>query len=108
WSGVSRPKTRHHRAAHAARPPWRTAGRAGTVFAATSRRFPPACRPVLPAEWSPMARTCPEFRHTLRHPDRRSFVKAGILGSLGLPLADLFRAEARASTAGRPTSAIIL
>ena len=55
-----------------------------------------------------MPRTCPEFRRTLQHPDRRSFVKAGILGSMGLTLADLFRAQARASTSTRQTSVIIL
>lgn len=57
-----------------------------------------------------LPRTCPEFRRTLRHPDRRSFVKAGLLGATGLSLADLFRAEARAnpSGSGRQTSVIIL
>ena len=54
-----------------------------------------------------LPRPCHEFHRTLQHPDRRSFVKAGILGSMGLTLADLFRSEARAS-AGRPTSVIIL
>jgi hypothetical protein len=38
---------------------------------------------------------CDEFRRTLR-PDRRSFVKAGILGACGLSLPQLLRAEARA------------
>jgi Protein of unknown function (DUF1501) len=53
--------------------------------------------------------TCPEFRRTLQHPDRRSFVKAGILGATGLGLAELFRAEALASpSSGRRTSIIIL
>ena len=56
---------------------------------------------------------CPDFRQQLQHPDRRSFVKGGILGSAGLSLADLFRAEATASPgttgkAARPTSVIIL
>src|SRR4051794_21564004 len=56
-----------------------------------------------------LPRTCPEFRRTLRHPDRRSFVKAGILGAAGLTLADLFRSDARANPASlRPTSVIIL
>jgi hypothetical protein len=41
---------------------------------------------------------CADFRRTLR-PDRRAFVKAGVLGSTGLALADLLRAEARAGTA---------
>jgi hypothetical protein len=57
----------------------------------------------------PFERTCPEFRHSIRHPDRRSFVKAGLLGSAGLSLADLFRAEARATeSTRRQTSVIIL
>src|SRR5262245_24552742 len=56
-----------------------------------------------------LTRTCPEFRRTMRHPDRRSFVKAGVLGSMGLSLADLFRAEAHATSGtARPTSVIIL
>ena len=55
-----------------------------------------------------LTRTCPDFRRSLRHPDRRSFVKAGVLGSMGLTLADLFRADARASTSTRQTSVIIL
>jgi hypothetical protein len=56
-----------------------------------------------------LTRTCPEFRRTLQHPDRRSFVKAGVLGSFGLTLADLFRAEAHGSTStGRQPSVIIL
>ncbi len=55
---------------------------------------------------------CPDFRRTLQHVDRRSFVKAGVLGSMGLTLADLLRIEAKAvpapKSAGRPTSVIIL
>jgi Protein of unknown function (DUF1501) len=54
-----------------------------------------------------LTRTCLDFRRTLRHPDRRSFVKAGMLGATGLGLADLLRAEARASSS-RQTSVIIL
>jgi hypothetical protein len=54
-------------------------------------------------------RTCTDFRRTLQHPDRRSFVKAGVLGASGLSLADLLRAEARAnSPTKRQTSVIIL
>jgi hypothetical protein len=40
---------------------------------------------------------CVDFRRQLR-PDRRSFLKAGILGSAGLSLADLLRFEARADS----------
>ena len=58
------------------------------------------------------ARTgCPEFRSTLQNPDRRSFVKAGMLGSMGLTLSDLLRCDAKASsdlTSGKKTSVIIL
>ena len=58
----------------------------------------------------PPRRTCSEFRRTLEHPDRRSFVKAGMLAPLGLSLADLFRNEALASSSSsrRQTSVIIL
>jgi hypothetical protein len=45
-------------------------------------------------------RTCPDFRRSLA-PDRRSFLKAGLLSSTGLALADLLRSEAHASTAAR-------
>jgi hypothetical protein len=52
---------------------------------------------------------CADFRRQLSL-DRRSFVKAGVLGSAGLSLAGLLRHEARASapTGGRKPSAIIL
>lgn len=49
---------------------------------------------------------CQDFRHTLR-PSRRSFLKAGILGTAGLSLPQLLRAESK--TGGeRPNSVIIL
>src|SRR6187431_1610172 len=55
---------------------------------------------------------CPEFRRHLRELDRRSFLKAGLLGTMGLSLPDLLRAEARETRQGRPprrlTSVIIL
>ncbi len=51
---------------------------------------------------------CSDFHGTLAHPDRRSFVKAGILGASGLSLSEVFRSEAKASTSSRPTSVIIL
>ncbi|HEX5269480.1 MAG TPA: DUF1501 domain-containing protein [Gemmataceae bacterium] len=53
---------------------------------------------------------CADFRRTLR-PDRRAFVKAGVLGTAGLALSDLLRAEARAvptTSAKRQPSVIIL
>jgi hypothetical protein len=56
-------------------------------------------------------RTCPEFRRSLAL-DRRSFLRTGILGSAGIALPDLLRAEARslASTTkrGREPAVIIL
>ncbi|MBA4068016.1 MAG: DUF1501 domain-containing protein [Isosphaera sp.] len=58
------------------------------------------------------ARTCPDFRHTLARPDRRSFVKAGVLGAAGLCLADLLKAESPVAHApgspGKVNSVIIL
>ncbi len=51
---------------------------------------------------------CEEFRQTLRL-DRRGFVKAGILGTAGLALSDLLRAEARGNVGRtRQPSVIIL
>lgn len=52
---------------------------------------------------------CEDFRRNLR-PDRRSFLRAGLLGTAGIGLADLLRAESRAGTptASRPPSVIIL
>jgi hypothetical protein len=48
------------------------------------------------------------LRRSLR-PDRRSFLKAGVLGATGLGLAELLRSEARAESApGRKPSVIIL
>jgi len=40
------------------------------------------------------ARTCADFRRNLAMPDRRSFVKAGILGAAGLSLSELLKAQA--------------
>jgi hypothetical protein len=45
-------------------------------------------------------RTCLDFRRSLAL-DRRSFLKAGLLGSTGLALADLLRAEAHAGSTAR-------
>ncbi len=50
---------------------------------------------------------CEEFRRSLRM-DRRSFLKAGLLGTAGLSLADLLRVEAQASTTTRTPNVIIL
>lgn len=54
-------------------------------------------------------RGCADLHRQLT-PSRRSFLKAGVLGSTGLCLADLLRHEVRAGTAstGRKPSAIIL
>ena len=52
---------------------------------------------------------CSDFERTLQHPDRRSFVKAGLLGTMGLSLSDLLRSEAKAnSPKTKPNSVIIL
>lgn len=45
---------------------------------------------------------CPEFRRHLSELDRRSFLKAGILGTMGLSLGDVLRAEAQSTQSGRP------
>jgi hypothetical protein len=53
---------------------------------------------------------CADCRRQFR-PDRRSFLKAGLLGSTGISLAELLRHETRATesaTAARNTSVIIL
>jgi hypothetical protein len=53
---------------------------------------------------------CADFRRTLR-PDRRAFVKAGVLGATGLTLSNLLQADARAvptTSTKRPPSVIIL
>ncbi|MBI1375106.1 MAG: DUF1501 domain-containing protein [Phycisphaera sp.] len=47
---------------------------------------------------------CPEFRRHLRQLDRRSFLRAGMVGLGGLSLADLLRNEARAATSAAPSS----
>ena len=52
---------------------------------------------------------CPEFRASLR--SRRGFLKAGVLGTAGLGLADVLRSDARAAgspTATRPNAVILL
>jgi hypothetical protein len=53
-------------------------------------------------------RGCDDFRRTLT-PDRRSFLRAGVLGAAGLSLAQLLRLEARAAKSSeRKPSVIIL
>jgi hypothetical protein len=55
---------------------------------------------------------CREFHRYLSAIDRRSFLKSGILGTLGLSLPQLLRAEAQETRSGRPprrvTSVVIL
>ncbi|HLY12539.1 MAG TPA: DUF1501 domain-containing protein [Planctomycetota bacterium] len=52
---------------------------------------------------------CAEFRQHLRDIDRRTFVRAGMLGAAGLAMSDLLRIEAQESApAKRATSVIIL
>jgi hypothetical protein len=50
---------------------------------------------------------CADFRRSLA-PDRRSFLKAGLLGATGLSLAQLLRNEARASTPTGPKPSVII
>jgi hypothetical protein len=50
---------------------------------------------------------CAEFQRNLRT-DRRGFLKAGVLGTAGLSLAQLLRVEAQADNSARPNSVIIL
>jgi hypothetical protein len=50
---------------------------------------------------------CADFRHSLR-PDRRSFLKAGLLGTAGLSLAQLLRSEARASSQSSHKPSVII
>lgn len=51
----------------------------------------------------PTDQGCDEFRRLLAI-ERRSFLKAGMLGMAGLSLGDLLRAEARAAAAGTPVA----
>jgi len=51
-------------------------------------------------------RTCRDFRQSLARPDRRSFVRAGILGAAGLCLADVLRAAP--ASPGNVNNVIIL
>jgi hypothetical protein len=51
---------------------------------------------------------CPDFFRSLARPDRRSFVKAGVLGAAGLTLADVLRAESGGGRPRRSPSVIIL
>jgi hypothetical protein len=46
---------------------------------------------------------CAEFRNHLRQIDRRTFVRAGMLGATGLALSDLLRAEKLAAQDSKPT-----
>src|SRR5689334_20362717 len=52
---------------------------------------------------------CAEFREHLRQIDRRTFVRAGMLGAAGLAMSDLLRLEAQdAKKAKKANSVIIL
>src|SRR5262249_20566164 len=50
---------------------------------------------------------CAEFRRSLRM-DRRSFLKAGILGAAGLSLSELLRLQARAATSPTRNNSVII
>ncbi len=50
---------------------------------------------------------CADFRRSL-HSSRRDFLKAGVLGTAGLTLADVLRADARAETPRRTNNVILL
>src|SRR4051812_25482358 len=50
---------------------------------------------------------CDDMRQAVRL-NRRGFVKAGILGAVGLSLAELLRCDARASQPARRPSVIVL
>jgi hypothetical protein len=50
---------------------------------------------------------CDDFRRSLR-PDRRAFVKAGMLGTAGLGLSDLLRAESNPAAGGKRVNNVIL
>jgi len=52
---------------------------------------------------TPATHGCPDFRRSLQL-DRRSFLKAGVLGTSGLTLSQLLRTEAHAAAQGKPTS----
>ena len=51
-------------------------------------------------------RTCSDFRKSLARPDRRSFVKAGILGAAGLSLAEVLKAEDGRDKPGRSLATV--
>ncbi|NBO93615.1 MAG: DUF1501 domain-containing protein, partial [Planctomycetia bacterium] len=57
-----------------------------------------------------MTHGCPDLRRTFT-PDRRAFLKAGLLGTMGLSLPQLLAREAKSGTksvGGREPSVIIL
>src|SRR5207249_2535462 len=80
-------------------------------WAGDGRLRPPAFEGIRMSSDGDARIGCADFRRNLR-PDRRSFLKAGVLGAAGLSLADLLRHESRAATArtssGRLPSVIIL
>src|SRR5262245_8796331 len=74
---------------------------------------PPSKRAKAPrkrARMSDPSMGCAEFRRLLKSPERRAFLQVGMLGTLGLSLSEVLRAEARPThpSATRANSVIIL
>lgn len=57
---------------------------------------------------SPNPVGCPDFRASLRSPDRRSFLRMGALGAAGLTLSQLLRADSKKDTGTCEKSVILL
>lgn len=57
---------------------------------------------------SPNPVGCPDFRVSLRSPDRRSFLRMGALGTVGLTLSQLLRADSKKDASTREKSVILL
>src|ERR1700735_4584875 len=68
-----------------------------------SRTLPPGLLTPRVTHMANDHRTCADFRSTIQSPDRRSFVKAGILGAAGLSLGDLLKAE---ENRAKPTASL--
>ena len=67
---------------------------------------------VVPMSTAVLNTGCREFRNSLRHTNRRGFLHAGMLGTLGLTMSELFRLKAEAApspvTKSSASSVIIL